>query len=50
MRGAAIGHGRPAPELLTVTPTQLWMQTQPPLAIRRAALLAIGAVDLGKEG
>ena len=31
-------------------PRRLWMQTQPPLAIRRAALLAIGAVELGKEG
>jgi hypothetical protein len=42
--------GGRAPELLAATPTHLWMQTQPPLAIRRAAVLAIGAVDLGKEG
>ena len=50
MRGAAIGHGRLAPELLAATSTELWMQTQPPLAICRAALLAIGAVDSGNEG
>ena len=41
----AIGHGQSAPERVGATPTQLWMQTQPPIALHRAAVLAIGAMD-----